>query len=138
MERRLAVMETHPNSGGMWVGKLGTESEVMEYLRQMAEEGNLAYVGSVIELKDGAEVETEDWLELEDCEAVGVKPRVVTDGHQPQPLPGLERRLAGIESNAYGTKKSALAILGVLTDEEISLTLDEVLQDLLQEGREIQ
>jgi len=60
-ERRLVVLETHPNSGGCWVGKLGTESEILQYLAQLAKDGTLDYVGGIVELKEKAE---EEILEL--------------------------------------------------------------------------
>ncbi|MBA7689300.1 hypothetical protein ES703_97806 [subsurface metagenome] len=135
-ERRLVVLITHPNSGGRWVGKLGTEFEVLHYLNQMAREGTLAYVGGILELKERAEEETLSWIELEDYQPTKVclRPPREQSGPTP-PLPGLEKRLVGIEASAYGAKKSVWSILQGMSDEEIAEYFSDCLEGMLQSGR---
>ncbi len=135
-ERRLVVMETHPNSGGCWVGMLGTETEILQYLAQLAKDGTLDYVGDILELKEGAQAELLSWIELEDWQPVRVhiQPPKPHSGPTP-PLPGLEKRLAGIEAKAYGQKRSAWSLLQAMTDEEIALTFGDCLEGMLQSGR---
>src|SRR3989304_5780411 len=50
---------------------------------------------------------------------------------------GLGLRLGSIQVEGYGQKKTAEALLRAMTDEEITDTLEAVLEGLLQEGREI-
>jgi len=137
-ERRLVVMETHPNSGGCWVGKMGTETEILQYLAQLAKDGTLDYVGDILELKEGAQAELLSWIEFEDYQPVKVhiRPPQPHSGPTP-PLPGLEKRLAGIEAEAYGQKRSVWSLLQAMTDEEIALTFGDVLEEVLQSGREL-
>jgi len=52
------VIETHPNSGGWWVGKIGTRKEIEEYVSQT----DLDYVAFILELRDGGEDVTEEFL----------------------------------------------------------------------------
>jgi len=135
-ERRLVVIATHPNLGGCWIAKLGTESEVMEYLHQQAKEGFLDYVGGIIELKEKAELELTDWIEFEEGEPVNVRisPPHEHTGPTP-PLPGLEKRLAGIEASAYGTKQSVCSILSGMYDQQIEELFSSALEGMLQSGR---
>jgi len=136
--RRLMVIESHPNSGGFWTGKVGTEREVLDYLKQQDKDGTLDYVFAIVELKEGAEHETSDWLELDGTEVIGL--RKVKVGRSPEvtpPLPGLEKRLAGIEAQAYGQKRTVWAMLQGMTDEEIARTFNDVLETLLQVGVEM-
>ena len=135
-ERRFVVLETHPNSGGCWIGKLGTGSEVISYLKEMATKGFLDYVGSILELKEKAEEETQKWLLFED----GSPSRVVIrgfawDGGPTPPLPGLEKRLAHLEVEAYGVKKSVWSLLQGMYDNEIEEVLSDTLEAFLQSGR---
>ncbi len=132
-DRRLVVLGTHPNRGGCWIGKMGTTREVMDYLKDMAGKNQLDYVGSIIELKEGAEHETMDWLELEDCQPVRViiRPPGQKGGATP-PLPGIERRLAGIKVNAYGHESDALRILQGMTNEEITEAMELLFSENLQ------
>jgi len=135
-DRRLVVLETHPNSGGCWVGKMGTETEILQYLVQLAKNGTLDYVGDIIELKEGAQAEVLSWIELEDCQPVrvrGVPPREHS-GLTP-PLPGLEKRLANLEVEAYGIKKSVWSLLQGMYDSEIEEVLSDALEAMLQAGR---
>ena len=136
--RRLIVVESHPNSGGFWTGKIGTEQEVLQYLQKLEKDGNLDYIFAIAELKEGSDDEVADWIEFDGIEPI--KLREVAIGSRPEgtpPLPGLEKRLAGIEADAYGLKKSAWSILQSLTDEEICEVLSDLLQGLLQMGREL-
>ncbi len=52
-------------------------------------------------------------------------------------MPGLEKRLADIEASAYGQKRSVWGLLQAMTDEEIALTFGDVLEEVLQSGREL-
>ncbi len=135
-ERRLIVLETHPNSGGCWVGKMGTETEILQYLAQLAKDGTLDYVGDILELKNGAQAELLSWIELEDFQPVKVhiRPPKPHSGPTP-PLPGLEKRLAGIEAEAYGVKKSVWSILQGMYDQEIEDFFSDALEGMLQSGR---
>lgn len=136
--RRLVVIESHPNSGGFWTGKVGTEREVFEYLKAAEKSGQLDYVLTILELKEKAEHETSDWLKFEEYAPVAVR-RVVI-GKSPEgtpPLPGLEKRLAGIEAQAYGQKRTVWAMLQAMTDEEIAETFSDLLETLLQAGIEM-
>jgi len=142
-ERRFVVLETHPNSGGTRVGKLGYGSEILAHLKGLEEEGLLDYVGSIVELKENAFEETLEWLDLEDAQSqtvhhqwTGVRSHVLfkaPDGTPP--LPGLEKRLAGIEVSAYGSRYKAQSILHGLSDEEIETVFADILETLLQGGR---
>ena len=135
-QRRLIVLETHPNSGGCWVGKMDTETEVIQYLKQMADEGTLDYVGDILELKEGAQAELLSWIELEDYQPIRVQVRPPREQSGPTPpLPGLEKRLAGLEAEAYGVKKSVWSILQGMSDEEIGDYFSDCLEGMLQSGR---
>jgi len=135
-ERRLVVLETHPNSGGCWVGMLGTETEIIQYLKQLAIDGTLDYVGGIVDLKEGAHDEVLDWIEFEDYQPVRVHIRPPKEKSGPTPpLPGLEKRLAGIEAEAYGAKKSVWSLLEGMSDEEISEYFSDCLEGMLQSGR---
>ena len=135
-ERRFVVLETHPNSGGCWVGKLGTEREVLEYLKDLEKKGQLDYVGGIVELKEDAHDEVLDWIKFEDYEPVGVTIRPPKEYSGPTPpLPGLEKRLAGIEAEAYGAKESAWSLLQGMSDEEVSEHFSDCLEGMLQSGR---
>ena len=135
-ERRLVVLETHPNSGGCWVGMLGTESEVIQYLKRAHRQGNLDYVLWILELKERAGEETTQWIEFEDCEPIGIVVRPPREHSGPTPpLPGLEKRLTGIEASAYGVKKSAWSLLQGMADEEIQEYFSDCLEGMLQSGR---
>jgi len=136
--RRLVVIESHPNSGGFWTGKVGTEQEVLDYLKDADMKGHLDYVFCILEMKEGADHETSDWLELDGIEPIGL--RKVKIGRSPEgtpPLPGLEKRLAGIEAEAYGQHRSVWSLLQAMTDEEIALTFSDTLEEMLQMGREL-
>jgi len=136
--RRLVVIESHPNSGGFWTGKVGTEREVLDYLKQAEKKGDLDYVFCILELKEKAEHETSDWIEFEDSEPIRVAKVAIggsTEGTPP--LPGLEKRLAGIEAEAYGLSRSVWSILQAMSDEEITLTFSDVFEEMLQSGREL-
>lgn len=135
-EKRFVVLETHPNSGGTRVGKLGYGNEILAYLQEMEEEGCLNYVGSIVELREGASEEMLEWLEHEHAEWTGVRSHVLfkaPDGTPP--LPGLEKRLAGIEVSAYGSRYKVQSILHGLSDEEIETVFADVLESMLQGGR---
>lgn len=141
-EKRFVVLETRPNSGGTRVGKLGSGGDILAYLKGLEEEGLLDYVGSIVELRENAYEETLEWLELEDAQRqtvhhqwTGVRSRVVfgaPDGTPP--LPGLEKRLAGIRVSAYGSSKSVQSILHVMTDEEIETVFSDLMETMLQGG----
>ena len=136
--RRLVVIESHPNSGGFWTGKVGTEQEVLDYLKEAEKKGDLDYVFCILELKEKAEHETSDWIEFEDCEPDRVADIAI--GGSPEgtpPLPGLEKRLAGIEAEACGQHRSVWSLLQAMTDEEIALTFSDTLEEMLQMGREL-
>ncbi|GAF85531.1 unnamed protein product [marine sediment metagenome] len=136
-EKRFVVLETHPNSGGTRVGKLGYGSEILAYLREMQEEGSLNYVGSIVELRENAYEETLEWLEYEHAEWTDVRSHVLfkaPDGTPP--LPGLEKRLAGIEVSAYGSSYKVQSILHIMSDEEIETVFADLLESMLQ-GRPI-
>ncbi len=135
-ERRLLVVESHPNSGGFWVGRMGTEREIQEYLKQLVTDGTLDYVSAIAELKPGAGNEVTDWIEFDGAEPIKLRKR--KPGHSiagTPPLPGLEARLARIQSEAYGQRRSVWSILQALSDEEIAETFTQVLESILQEGR---
>ena len=135
-ERRLVVVESHPNSGGFWTGKMGSEREILQYLKKLESDGTLDYVFAVVELKEGAGDEVADWIEFDGLEPIRLKE--VNIGSSPQatpPLPGLEKRLAGIEAEAYGAKKSAWSLLQGMSDEEVSDYFSDCLEGMLQSGR---
>jgi len=135
-ERRLVVLETHPNSGGCWIGKLGSESDVIQYLKELAKEGTLDYVGGILELKEKAEEEILQWIEFEDYQPIRVQIRPPREhGGPTPPLPGLEKRLAGIEAEAYGVKKSVWSILQGMYDQEIEEFFSDAFEGMLQSGR---
>jgi len=135
-ERRLIVLETHPNSGGCWCGMLGTETEVLQYLQKMADKGFLDYVGGILELKPTAEEETLHWIEFEEYQPIGVRVRPPSEMTGPTPpLPGLEKRLAGIEASAFGVKKSVWSILSGMYDKELEELFTDALEGMLQAGR---
>ena len=137
-ERRLVVMETHPNSGGWWFGKMGTETEILQYLAQLAKDDALDYVGGIVELKESAGNEMLEWIELEDYQPVRVRIRPPREHSGPTPpLPGLEKRLAGIEASACGQKRSVWRLLQAMTDEEIGEYFSDCLEGMLQSGREL-
>jgi hypothetical protein len=134
--RRLVVLETHPNSGGMWFGKMGTESEIFAYLKKLKADGTLDYVYGIVELKDGAEDEACIWIQFDGSQPVKVNPwRPDVKLNGTPPLPGLEARLAKIEADAYGEKHSVWSILQSLSDQEISELFSVTLESCLQEGR---
>ena len=66
-KKKYAVFETHPNMGGLWIGKIGTEEEILEYLRELEKSGNLDYVDFICELREGWDAvndnTTEEFLE---------------------------------------------------------------------------
>ncbi len=135
-ERRLLVVESHPNSGGFWVGRMGTEREIREYLKQLETNSTLDYVFAIAELKPGAGNEVTDWIEFDGVEPMRLRKR--KPGYSitgTAPLPGLEARLARIQSEAYGQRRSVWSILQALSDEEIAETFTQVLESILQEGR---
>ena len=135
-DRRLVLIESHPNSGGFWVGRVGTEREVLEYLKKAEAEGNLDYAFSLIELKKGAGDEITDWIEFDGTDPIKLLERTpggTTNGTPP--LPGLEARLAGIQAEAYGQHRSVWSILQSLTDDEVAETFSDLLETVLQEGR---
>lgn len=134
--RRLVVLESHPNIGGYWVGKVGNEREVLDYLRDTAKKGTLDYVFCIVELKEKAEHETNKWIDFQ--LGIGVdepKLRKVEIGGTvgTPPLPGLEKRLAGIQAEAYGQHRSVWSLLQAMSDEEVALAFG----DMLQSGREL-
>lgn len=49
----------------------------------------------------------------------------------------LEERLRRLKASAYGRNAPIASILNALTDEEMMLTFDDLLETLLQEGREL-
>ncbi len=135
-ERRLLLVESHPNSGGFWVGRVGTEREIQECPKQLEADGTLDYVFAIAELKPGAGNEVTDWIEFDGAEPIKLRKR--KPGHSitgTPPLPGLEGRLARIQSAAYGQPHPVWSILQALTDEEIAETFTQVLEAVLQEGR---
>ena len=136
--RRLVVIEAHPNSGVIWVGKVGTEREILDYLKAADTEHDLNYVFAILELKEKATIETDNWIEFDEAEPIGL--RKVNIGSSPEgtpPLPGLEKRLAGIQAEAYGQHRSVWSLLQAMTDEEIALTFDDTLEEMLQTGRDL-
>jgi len=75
-------------------------------------------------------------LKFDDYQPVGVLVRPVFSSPEgTPPLPGLEKRLAGIEAEVYGQKRSVWSLLQAMTDEEIALTFGDVLEEVLQSGR---
>lgn len=137
-QRRVIVLESHPNSGGYWFGKMGTEAEVVEYLLELAGDKNLDYVYAIFELKEGAQEETDDWLEFDDYSPVRVKPRIMSALQRgTPPLPGIERRLANIEAGAYGKRRLVWSILQAMCDQEIAELFSDFLEELLQSGRNL-
>lgn len=134
--RRLVVIESHPNIGGFWTGKVGTEREVFEYLKEAERSGHLDYVSIILELKERAEDETQGWLVFEEYQPVAVGKKSI--GDRPEgtpPLPGLEKRLAGIQAHAYGATESVCSILQGMSDEEITVTFCDLLEGMLQSGK---
>jgi len=134
--RRLLVVESHPNSGGFWTGKIGSEGEILQYLQKLEKDGTLDYVFAIAELKEGAGDEIAEWVELDGIELVGV--RKVTIGGSEEgtpPLPGLEKRLAGIQAQAYGHHQSVWKLLQRMSDEEIGNYFSDCLEGMLQSGR---
>lgn len=134
--RRLVVIESHPNIGGFWTGMVGTEQEVLNYLRAADEKGTLDYTWLILELKAKADDETADWLRFDDSEVVGLrKVKIGRSTEGTPPLPGLEKRLAGIEVSAYGQHQSAWSLLQAMSEEEIAQVLSDTLEGMLQSGR---
>lgn len=137
-DRRLVVVESHPNAGGFWVGKVGTEREVSEYLKTAEGNGDLDYIYAILELKKGAHDEVTKWIEFDDLSEpikLLVSERTPGGAKGTPPLPGLEARLAGIKSEAYGQQHSVWSILQTLADEEIASAFSDLLETMLQEGR---
>lgn len=135
-ERRFVVLETHPNMGGCWIGKLGSASEVIQYLKEMATAGTLDYVGGILELKEKAEEEILKWIEFEDYQPIRVRIRPPAELTGPTPpLPGLEQRLAKLEVEAYGIKKSVWSLLQGMYDSEIEEVLSDAFESMLQADR---
>lgn len=50
------ALESHPNLGGVWVGKIGTKEEIKEYLRELYKEGNMEYLFCILLLQEKAEM----------------------------------------------------------------------------------
>ena len=137
-QRRLVVVESHPNSGGFRTGKMGSEREVLHYLKKLEKDGTLDYVFTIIELKEGADEEAAGWLEFDGIEPIKVMEVTIGSAPQPTPpLPGLEKRLAGIQAESCGQHRSAWTLLQAMTDEEVAFTFSECLEGLLQMGREL-
>jgi len=135
-QRRLVLIESHPNSGGFWVGKVGTEVEILSYLKEQEDKGTLDYVFSLLELKEEAGDEVIDWVEFDGTEPIQM--REVDIGTSPQPtppLPGLEKRLAGIQASVYGHQRSVWHLLQGMSDEEIGNYFSDCLEGMLQSGR---
>lgn len=53
-------------------------------------------------------------------------------------LLALLSRLEGVTVSAYGVQKPALSVIAALSDEELSGTLEQTLEAMLQEGRHIE
>jgi len=135
-DRRLVLVESHPNSGGFWIGRIGTEREIQEYLKQLEIDGTLDYVFAIAELKPGAGNEVTDWIEFDSTEPVKLQKRKPCHSITgPPPLPGLEARLATIQSAAYGQRHSVWSILLAFSDDEVAETFTQVLESILQEDR---
>jgi len=135
-QRRLVLIESHPNSGGFWVGKVGTEVEILSYLKEQEDKGTLDYVFALLELKEEAGDEVIDWVEFDGTEPI--QTREVDIGTSPQPtppLPGLEKRLAGIQAQAYGYHQSVWKLLQKMSDQEIGEYFSDCFEGMLQSGR---
>jgi len=134
-ERRLIVIESHPNSGGFWVGKLGSAREIKAYLLRLQKLGHIPFVFAILELKGSAENEYTNWISTNDYEdgEVLLNATMSTVEGTP-PLPGLEKRLARITSNAYGKRRSVWSVLQGMTDVEVEQVFNGYLEDVLQRG----
>lgn len=53
-------------------------------------------------------------------------------------LLALLRRLENVTVTAYGVQRPALNVIAALSDEELSGTLEQTLEAMLQEGRYIE
>jgi hypothetical protein len=137
-ERRVLVIGAHPNGSPIWLEKMGTEQQIIDYLKQAAQDGRLDYVCSVIVMEEGAEDSIADWLEFLDGEPIAIKPRQPAPMLQPPPpLPGIEDRLTRLQASYCLEKHSVWQILQSLTDEEVEQVFAGVLESMMQEGKPI-
>jgi len=54
-----AVFESHPNTGSLWIGRIGTEEEVLEYVKCLIKEGGEDYISFICELREGWDLEND-------------------------------------------------------------------------------
>lgn len=69
-QKQYVVLEQHPNSMDMWVGKLGNKEEVQTYVDELAERAQLSYLYAILPA-DGSDtimtMDMEQWgLELDE------------------------------------------------------------------------
>ncbi|GAI24461.1 unnamed protein product [marine sediment metagenome] len=77
-----------------------------------------------------------DWVEFDGTEPIQMREVDIGSAPQPTPpLPGLEKRLAGIQASAYDHQRSVLSLLQGMWDEEITEYFSDCLEGILQSGR---
>lgn len=139
-QRRLIMLESHPNMGGFWVGRIGTERDIAEYLKDVESRRLLDYAFLILELREGAKNEVDDWIEFDEGEPIELKkfpPAGKLSMKGTPPLPGLEKRLSGIRCSAYGQDRSVWSILQACTDEQVAKVGNCLLEVALQGGWEL-
>ena len=52
MDEKYIVLESHPNLMGLWIGKIGTKSEIQKYIDNM----DVSYLNCILRLKEGADI----------------------------------------------------------------------------------
>ncbi len=62
---------------------------------------------------------------------------MVTEGGKETMPEKIQDRLFRLKCGAYGVKKPIGALIRAMTDEELELTFESVLEELLQTGRQI-
>ena len=51
------ALESHPNIGGLWIGKIGTKEEIQEYIDGLKKEGHLDYLYCILKLEEHADMQ---------------------------------------------------------------------------------
>ena len=74
-EEKYVVIESHPNGGSLWVGKVGDEKEIRAYLKREIRHVLMGYIWNILELKKNGEIVNEKFLEIDEdtYEFIGTK-----------------------------------------------------------------